>query len=1072
MSKFACWIGLLLAIGCCTSCREEKEITRDEVRILAWVDSATWVSARFRETWAELEAVSAAKGWTVEPLRDLNQLEEDSLKRISALLWWDSPIESMSVRQMTDVERFVQMGGGLLAVNCTFERPLSWPWWEKTQAAFRLVEQPSTMSLAQPVADVVVEREARQFPYPQVAFHRLTSWVTFPWEKALSQAIGTNTYRPSSAASLRVPEESRFTIKVLDSVMIEPMELAILPDGKVIYIERRGRMKMYLPQENRTRIMHEFDVCTEGNYEDGMLGLTIDPHFEENHYLYLYYSPGSACAIQSQYLSRFTMIGDSINLASEKVILEVPVQRETCCHSGGSLTWDTQGNLYLSTGDNTSSKESDGYSPLDERPGRGPYDSQKSSSNTHDLRGKILRIRPNRFGSYDIPDGNLFPKDGSEGRPEIYVMGARNPFRIAVDPKNGYVYWGDVGPDVGHEGKYGPESFDEWNQARTPGNYGWPYFVGDNFSYRVRDFDADTVGDYFNPSAPVNTSPHNTGRKQLPPARPALIWYAKGPSAEFPQVGVGSNSAMSGPVYYPDLYPASSESKFPDYFEGKWFIYEWARSWIQVVTFDEAGELARIEPFLPNWEMSKPIDMEFGPDGAMYVLEYGQNYFADNPDARLVRIEYAAGNRKPVAKLQVDQVAGAAPLAIQFSAAGSFDYDEGDSLHYFWNFGDGTQASGLNVSHVFNSQGVYSTTLQVVDRSGARQEERVEITVGNARPNVHIAWKGNRSFYFSRNPIPYQVTVDDPEDQAIAQISLSDILLRSVYLPDARLLTNMTEEEALSQAQFAYQTGKQLIQNSDCASCHALKVANVGPTYYAIAERYRHDFDMVGYLANKIILGGNGNWGEKIMAGHPQLSLDQASDMVRYILSLDENQQANQLPAAGQFPLRDHVSKPGGAYLLVASYTDRGANGMAALTGKHSLLLRDPLVQAESYDMMKGLSTFVIGPDRDMEVVAGFAPGNWMAFRNWDLSGVAAFTCRLLPDGGGKISVRLGSPEGKIIGEAVVPKGSSSSTLIDVNIPLSPYDSFADVYFVAEPGAAIGPIDWIRVIPSNEGARQ
>ena len=73
---------------------------------------------------------------------------------------------------------------------------------------------------------------------------------------------------------------------------------------------------------------------------------------------------------------------------------------------------------------------------------------RKSSGNANDLRGKILRIHVEADGSYTIPDGNLFPKDGSQGKPEIYVMGARNPYRIWVD-KRGFLYWGDVGPDGG-----------------------------------------------------------------------------------------------------------------------------------------------------------------------------------------------------------------------------------------------------------------------------------------------------------------------------------------------------------------------------------------------------------------------------------------------------------------------------------------------------------------------------------------------------------------------------------------------------------------------------------------------
>ena len=107
-----------------------------------------------------------------------------------------------------------------------------------------------------------------------------------------------------------------------------------------------------------------------------MLGLTIDPNYEDNNWIYIYYSPKGGRPRQN--LSRFVLAyQDSLLLQSEKVILEVAVQRETCCHSGGSISFGPNGNLFLSTGDNTSSKESDGYSPLDERIGRSPFDAQR-----------------------------------------------------------------------------------------------------------------------------------------------------------------------------------------------------------------------------------------------------------------------------------------------------------------------------------------------------------------------------------------------------------------------------------------------------------------------------------------------------------------------------------------------------------------------------------------------------------------------------------------------------------------------------------------------------------------------
>lgn len=124
-------------------------------------------------------------------------------------------------------------------------------------------------------------------------------------------------------------------------------------------------------------------------------------------WIYFYYSP--AAPDPKNVLSRFTMNGNTLDPASEKVLLEVGTQRDLCCHVGGDIGFDSKGNLFLSTGDNTNSWASDGYSPIDERPGHGPFDAQKSSANTNHLRGKLIRITPQDDGTYTIPQGNLFP---------------------------------------------------------------------------------------------------------------------------------------------------------------------------------------------------------------------------------------------------------------------------------------------------------------------------------------------------------------------------------------------------------------------------------------------------------------------------------------------------------------------------------------------------------------------------------------------------------------------------------------------------------------------------------------
>ena len=159
---------------------------------------------------------------------------------------------------------------------------------------------------------------------------------------------------------------------------------------------------------------------------------------------------------------------------TEEKILAVAVDRGICCHVGGNIDFDGAGNLLLSTGDDTNPFESDGYTPIDDRPNRNPaFDARRSAGNTNDLRGKILRIRPKDGGGYTIPQGNLFRQGTAKTKPEIYVMGLRNPFRFAINRTTNDIYVGDYSPDADAanplRGPVGPRALD----ARQEGGQLW-----------------------------------------------------------------------------------------------------------------------------------------------------------------------------------------------------------------------------------------------------------------------------------------------------------------------------------------------------------------------------------------------------------------------------------------------------------------------------------------------------------------------------------------------------------------------------------------------------------------------
>ncbi len=489
--------------------------------------------------------------------------------------------------------------------------------------------------------------------------------------------------------TLKKPEDNRFTKVVLAQRLEEPMQFQVLKDGRVLFAQRHGKLEVYDPATERVNLVATFPVSTQyasktgevTEGEDGLQGVILDPDYEKNHWIYVYYSPAGNEA--KNVLERYEWYGKELIQSSRKVLMDVVVQREQCCHVGGGMLFDKDKNLYLSTGDNTFSRASDGFTPLDERPGKSAEDSQKGSSNSNDLRGKILRIHPEPDGTYTIPEGNLFPKGTPLTRPEIYTMGNRNPWRLAIDSKTGWLYWGEVGPDGSRDDleKRGPQSYDEFNLAKKPGNYGWPYFIGDNKAYRDYDFDTKISADLFDPAYSVNNSPNNTGLKELPSAVPALAWYGKSPSTEFPLMGTGGNSAVGGPIYRSEDF-INSERPYPAYYEGKWFVTDFARGWIHVIELDEKGEYKSMERFLPDIKLNGALDMKFGPEGDLYIIEYGNGYFKNNPEAQLIRIEYNGGNRKPQVQASASKTAGAVPLKVALSSVGTRDFDEGDVLKY------------------------------------------------------------------------------------------------------------------------------------------------------------------------------------------------------------------------------------------------------------------------------------------------------------------------------------------------------------------------------------------------------
>lgn len=555
---------------------------------------------------------------------------------------------------------------------------------------------------------------------------------------------------------------SKFTITENTA---SPTSLAVLPDGRVYYLERSGEVRLWDPSTGRVTVAATLEVSLQG--ENGLLGIVLDPNFEENRFVYLYYS---LSLTDENVLSRFRAEADgSILTLDETELLRVPSNREQ--HEGGDLEFGPDGTLYLSVGDNTIPfGDSAGYTPIDERPGMEGFNAQLTAGNPFDLRGKILRLNPD--GS--IPEGNLFDPSGEEGRPEIFVMGTRNPFRFALDPETGRLIWGDVGPDANEDSPTrGPRGYDEVNYADAPGDFGWPWCIAENLPYVDYDFATEASGEPFDCSEKLPSAlAYDYDTVSYLPLGARL-------TANAPLEAIPGRTALV-PTMVPVVDdPEAQPFAFPERFQGKAIMAEWTRAMVLAIDISEDGEVTDLRPLMPWDRFIRPIDAALGPDGALYVLEFGTGFFGGNDDASVVRVEHSAdGNLTPFAFFEVTGQEGPVGSTVQFTSEGSGAPARGASIdRYEWDAdGDGeVDGTGATLDFSYSASGPFTASLAVIDSDGRRSFPFVrELVVGNTPPEVVIADQanpdqalGDEVVYPPGVSVTFVATPSDAEDASV-----------------------------------------------------------------------------------------------------------------------------------------------------------------------------------------------------------------------------------------------------------------------------------------------------------------
>lgn len=184
-------------------------------------------------------------------------------------------------------------------------------------------------------------------------------------------------------------------------------------------------------------------------------------------------------------------------------------------------------------------------------------------------------------------------------------------------------------------------------------------------------------------------------------------------------------SQSTNPLVKSSIYDFERYGKYPNrlpkYFDQKSFRYHNEQG-IIVETLDNDENVKNIEPFLTNMKFNFIKDMAFGADGNLYFLE----------DNQLKKVDYAEGNRKPIAIASANVTTGNVPLKVKFSSDASIDYDTADKLSFEWSFDAINNSVEPNPEFTFTKPGTFDVKLKVTDTSGETAETTLKVQANKA----------------------------------------------------------------------------------------------------------------------------------------------------------------------------------------------------------------------------------------------------------------------------------------------------------------------------------------------------
>jgi glucose/arabinose dehydrogenase len=281
-----------------------------------------------------------------------------------------------------------------------------------------------------------------------MAISRRTCLLALTFIVAVLLALPAGLALPTEPAQGAEDLPTDFTDSPVVSGLMSPTDMEFAPDGRLFVTEQAGRLRIARPDGTLSTIL-DISTKVDSNGERGLLGLTFDPRFSTNGYLYLYYTRKATSSTPAHNrLVRVRARGEQVVSGSEKLILRLESLSSATNHNGGAIHFGEDGKLYVAVGENANGE---------------------NAQSLGTLKGKILRI--NKSGT--IPTDNPFYTVASGKNRAIWALGLRNPFKFAIEPTmdtttTGGIYINDVG-----EG-----AWEEINKGAAGANYGWPIHEG------------------------------------------------------------------------------------------------------------------------------------------------------------------------------------------------------------------------------------------------------------------------------------------------------------------------------------------------------------------------------------------------------------------------------------------------------------------------------------------------------------------------------------------------------------------------------------------------------------------